>query len=99
MKASRRRICLATDNFSIHIVQFTYSNIKIVLIRPGITYVLQPLGCGIIRSFKAKYKNIHVSHYLKEGEKGSRDKANIRDALEQVYLVWIGLSIDSIQNC
>ena len=44
------------------------SNFRIHYIPPNTTSHLQPLNAGIVRSFKAKYKQCYCRHILKQVE-------------------------------
>ncbi|KAG0282671.1 hypothetical protein BGZ96_000245 [Linnemannia gamsii] len=46
--------------------EWVFSNIKVHFLPPNTTSHLQPMDAGIIRSFKAKYRAIHVQHLIDE---------------------------------
>ena len=94
-----RHICLVLDNFTGHVLDITFSNVKLVYLSPGMTSMLQPLDCGIIYSFKTKYKNKLVQLYLDQSANGVSRKIDIRKAIDYVATAWNEVSIDTIANC
>jgi hypothetical protein len=99
MISAKRKICLILDNFSGHILQTQFSNVRCVFLPPGMTSVLQPLDCGIIRSFKAKYKQFLALHFLNEERDNRNRRANIREAIEFASKAWEGVTSVTIKNC
>lgn len=60
MAENNRKILLLVDNAPSHIVREDLSHIRVEFLPKDTTSVLQPLDQGIIRSFKAHYKNILI---------------------------------------
>jgi hypothetical protein len=99
MKAEQRQICLILDNFSGHILQRSFSNVQCVYLPPGMTSVLQPLDCGIIHSFKARYKKILAERYLQDEQESQPSLINIREAIEYASRAWNSVTDATIMNC
>lgn len=106
-----RNICVIMDNFSGHVVTSSYSRIKLVYLRPGLTSVLQPLDCGIIRSFKAHYssKLVSLSLLSDTGDVKAPEvatdlpsnprKISVRDAIIMASEAWNAVTKPTIINC
>lgn len=99
MKRVNRNICLLLDNFSGHKYLPKYSNVKICYFSPGMTSLLQPLDCGIIRSFKATYRRKLVAFELEQPNKTASNKFNIKSAIDYVAAAWEEVSSEVIRNC
>ena len=58
MRKERRNLMLSLDSVIVHQTSLIdmYSNIKIVFLPKNTTSPLEPLGAGIIQSFKTKYQ-------------------------------------------
>lgn len=63
MTFERRHILMVLDNCSSH-ADVQLSNVKLVFLPPHSTSQLQPLDAGIIRSFKARYRQRFLRHIL-----------------------------------
>ena len=57
MRSQKRHILLTIDNFSGHLIDYVPTNIQIEFFEPNLTAFVQPLDAGIIRCFKAHYRN------------------------------------------
>ena len=71
IKKENKHILLFMDNCSVHFINLKLSNIQIIYFPSNTTSVLQPLDCGIIKSFKTNYRNDLVSHLISEFESGN----------------------------
>ena len=76
-----------------------FSNVKIHYIRPNLACVLQPLGAGIIRSFKAKYKKKFLEYVEKWNMENNSLKLTIKDAIEICAAAWDSVTVETIKNC
>ena len=80
--------------------KWVFSNIKVHFLPPNTTSHLQPMDAGIIRSFKAKYRAIHVQHLIDEYDYSQKiDKIDILDALQFLVQAWRGVTETTITNC
>jgi DDE superfamily endonuclease len=78
------------------------THVKVAFLPPNTTSHLQPLDAGIIASFKNYYKRKYVRHVLElfeEGKDISKEKINIKDAINYVSEAWSHVTEDTILNC
>lgn len=94
-----RKICLVMDNFSGHVLDETFTNVKLIYLPPGTTSVLQPLDCGIIRSFKSKYTEQLSRIKLLTCEQNYAFVPNIKDAIYFSANTWASVEKLTIRNC
>lgn len=94
-----RHICLVLDNFSGHVLDMPFSNVKVLYLPPGTTSVLQPLDCGIIHSLKCKYTELLSNAKLASTEENTLFSLNIKDAIHFVAEAWASVNEMTIRNC
>ena len=104
MSADGRHILLLLDNASCHkIEEHILTNIRVMLLPPNTTSVLQPLDAGIIASFKQRYKKYQNRHTLDAMEAPQPPKkpyeVNQLKAMEWCRLAWNEVSANTIRNC
>jgi hypothetical protein len=104
----KRRILLIIDNCSAHasVQDVAYSNVKIELLPPNVTSLLQPCDGGIIKTMKAIYRRnlvskqlAHVEASLSRGEKPQLPVINVRDAIELIHEAHGDLKGMTVANC
>ncbi|GBM17559.1 Tigger transposable element-derived protein 4 [Araneus ventricosus] len=66
MKKQKRKIILFMDNATSHPDDLKLKNINLVFLPPNTTSMLQPLGQGIICSFKVGYRKLLLRHVLSQ---------------------------------
>ena len=87
-KKNKRNLALIVDNAPSHKEISTLTNIRLFFLPPNVTSVLQPLDAGIIRSFKAQYRNLLSLHLLDLMDEGRRTTIDLRQALIMVAQAW-----------
>lgn len=101
MRLSNRRICLLIDNFSGHFIDYEPRNIRLEYLQPNMTSHVQPLDAGIIRCFKARYRQefSHRAIELDEADEHDIYKISLLEAMEMAAGAWDSVSADTIKNC
>lgn len=75
-------------------------NLQIEFLPPNTTSHIQPCDAGIIRNFKAYYRNILVSKWIHELDEGQAiKKLNIKEAIEIITDAWDSVKQNTIKNC
>jgi hypothetical protein len=92
----KRKVCFILDNFSGHILSKDFEHIKFVFLPPGTTSVLQPLDCGIINSFKCKYRHVFLDDLVNDS---NDKKIRIRDMINFSSQAWNDVTAVTIKNC
>lgn len=101
MRSEGRHILLVIDNFSGHRISYEPSNIQIELFEPNLTAFVQPLDAGIIRCFKAHYRNSFCERALLLDEAGEREiyKITLKEGMMLAEDAWQAVTAETIQNC
>ena len=103
MRKAGRHVLYVCDNASSHQVR-EYSHIKLLMLPPNATSIVQPLDQGIIRSVKRRYKKKLAERYLVSVE-NNKDvntilkQLDIVAATNMVHNAWKETSSTIIQNC
>ena len=97
-KIEDRKILLIVDNFSGHMIP-NMSHIRIFLLPPNATSIMQPMDLGVINVFKKNYKS-YLASFLNRCI--LQDDLSYKDALKKITLfevcTWIRQSCDSIKD-
>jgi hypothetical protein len=101
MKREGRKVCLTLDNFAGHAIAYQPTNVILEFFEPNMTLFVQPLDAGIIRCFKAHYRNAMCMRALDLDEAGEEDiyKLDILEAMVMVRDAWKKVSPETIANC
>lgn len=100
LKAENRNIILFLDNFSGHMTEGLFENIKIVFFPANCTSVLQPLDQGIIQPFKVKYRTdvarekLHAIEYC-----STIPTIDVLSVIYKIKRAWDNVSVDTIRRC
>lgn len=94
MRSQKRHILLIIDNFSGHFINYAPTNIQIEFFEPNLTAFVQPLDAGIIRCFKAHYRNNFCRRAIQLDEAGDRDiyKLDIQEGMMMAEEAWKAVS-------
>ena len=73
-RIQNRHILLLVDNATSHRIEtgensLQLTNISLHYLPPNMTSCLQPMDAGIIKSFKAKYRQLYCQHVLHQFER------------------------------
>ncbi|GES94707.1 tigger transposable element-derived protein 6-like [Rhizophagus clarus] len=115
-RAQNRKILLLIDNASSHfnpdehnnqITEHTndslnLSHVRVHFLFPNTTAHLQPMDAGIIKSFKAIYKQHYIRHIIHQFEANvdlKSNKINVKEAMEYVAQAWDSVKVETIVNC
>ncbi|KAL0236430.1 hypothetical protein GEMRC1_003012 [Eukaryota sp. GEM-RC1] len=98
---------LFCDNASSHSLgSMELHFLKVIYLPPNTTTTLQPLDAGIIRSFKAKYRNLLLTNVIDEVEANNyenshkaAEKINVLQAMNWSAEAWSNVSEVTIKNC
>lgn len=101
MKGKERHIVLILDNCSAHSKVPRMSNVRVVLLPPNCTSILQPLDQGIIRSAKSHYRRRMIERILINIKANVQRPTNIdvRQAMEMITGAWWNVRQEVIENC
>lgn len=101
MCSEGRHILLVIDNFSGHKISYKPSNIQIEFFEPNLTAFVQPLDAGIIRCFKAHYRNNFCQHALLLDEAGECEvyKITLKEGMMLAEEAWRAVTPETIRNC
>jgi hypothetical protein len=101
MRTENRRICLLVDNFAGHDIAYEPTNIQLEFFEPNLTPFVQPLDAGIIRCFKAHYRQAFCKRALDLDELGERDiyKINLLEGILMARDAWDAITPETITNC
>lgn len=93
MTAANRKIVLFLDDTSTHPLLYNLQSVKLIFFPPYIPFSCQPLGHGIIASFKMLYRQCVMRHQLVRMNHTSSlmRKINVLDAI-----LWIKSATDTI---
>ena len=101
-----RKVVLLMDNFSAHIsavdeLSPPLRNTEVLWLPPNTTSRIQPLDQGIIRTFKAYYRQSWLQYMLAEFEE-DRDlfsSMNLLKTFRYLLHAWQAIDDDTIANC
>ena len=101
MRRQNRQVCLHLDNFSGHYIGYEPMNINIVFFGPNLTAWVQPLDAGIIRCFKAHYRQRFCGNALERDELGEAEiyKIDLLQVLQMATAAWEDVTPRTIRNC
>lgn len=94
-----RNILLLVDNATSHVATKNYTNIALKFVPPKMTAHIQPMDCGIIRSFKCFYKKMLIEMLLEKSNCNTSEKMNLIDVIRFIAKAWESVSIITIRNC
>jgi len=101
-RIQRRQVILLIDNAPSHgwDQMLALDHIHVEFLPPNLTAHIQLMDAGIIASFKACYRALHIQHLVNIfDEQGWLDKINIRQAVDFAVCAWNGVQQDTITNC
>ena len=107
MRNQKRKILLMLDNASSHGQEDDYSHlthVKVKFLPANTTSHLQPLDAGIIRTFKAYYRQLMLRTLLCKMDSSSTaqqlcKEVTLLDAIEWTVTAWDRVKCDTIVNC
>lgn len=101
MRQANRNVCLTLDNFAGHEIAYQPTNVKIVFFEPNLTPFVQPLDAGVIRCFKAHYRQALCQRALNLDDAGEQDiyKINLAEAMFAAKDAWQSITSETIRNC
>ena len=99
-----RKICLFVDSCSAHKINVKFKKIEIQFIPPNTTSLLQPLGGGIIKSFKSHFTASKLNDIFDAVEQGHDAQSafkqiDLRNAVIYKNLARGNISASAIRNC
>ena len=76
------------------------TNIKLIYLPPGCTYIFQSLDLGIFRSFKSKYRNLlRTQYYMEFLNERKWNLTNNKGAIINIVMAANKIDIQVIFNC
>ncbi len=101
MRQANRNVCLTLDNFSGHNIAYQPTNVKIEFFEPNLTPFVQPLDTGVIRCFKAHYRQAFCQCALELDDAGEWDiyKISLIEAMFMAKDAWKAINSETIKNC
>lgn len=100
-KKIKTKVCLILDNAPVHNIicdqQFDY--VDVIFLPKNTTSRLQPLDCGIIRSFKCHYRRYLLKTAIEMIDNNQKVAFTILDAIRMVAKSWNAVNSDVISNC
>ena len=100
--AQGRKVLLLLDNFSGHnIEKGKVESITLVRFAPNMTSHVQPLDCGIIRAFKAYYRQALMVRSVDRLQAGENDvyAINQLEAMRMAETAWGRVTRTTVVNC
>ncbi|GES83583.1 tigger transposable element-derived protein 6-like [Rhizophagus clarus] len=108
-QTQNRKIILLIDNASSHFNPDEHTNdnlnlshVRVHFLPPNTTAHLQPMDAGIIKSFKAIYKQHYIRHIIHQFEANVDLKSariNVKETMEYVAQAWDSVKAETIVNC
>jgi hypothetical protein len=99
----QQKILLLQDNFAGHKPPSNLTNITVVNFVPNLTSHVQPLDAGIIRAFKAHYRQLFIARAIDRYDNEVRAddvyKINQLEAMRLAQQAWTLVSECTITNC
>lgn len=101
MRRANRNVCLTLDNFAGHEIAYQPTNVKIEFFEPNLTPFVQPLDAGVIRCFKAHYRQALCQRALDLDDAGEQEiyKINLAEAMFMANDAWHSITPETIRNC
>ncbi len=101
MREAGRHICLLIDNFSGHTIGYKPRNIHIVFFKPNLTPFVQPLDAGVIRCFKAHYRQAFCKRAIELDEAGEHEiyKIDLLEGMIMAQTAWKEILPSTIEHC
>lgn len=101
MRDENRHIALILDNCSAHSKLPKTTHVKVVLLPPNCTSLLQPLDRGIIRSVKSHYRRRMLERILVNinSKVQHPTRIDVRQAIEMLTGAWWSVKHEVIVNC
>jgi hypothetical protein len=100
MRLKGRHVILLVDNATSHSTDgMRLTNVTVKFLRPNTTSHIQPMDAGIIRNFKAYYRNLTVLHFLDCIERNEDQAISVRLALSFIKQAWVSVKQTTIVNC
>ncbi|CAF0960347.1 unnamed protein product [Brachionus calyciflorus] len=97
-----RNSVLLCDNCPAHVdaSNIKFNHLKIVFLPPNTTSVLQPLDAGIIKAFKANYRNLLVKHWIDTFDNNKTQvPINVKQAIDFIGDAWSLVNQLTIKRC
>lgn len=102
MRQQKRKVALIIDNAPSHIFNSTsITNTEVIFLEPNMTSHIQPMDAGIIKAFKAHYRELYIRQAIDRDEAGFTDIYHI-DQLEGQRLclqAWARVTSQTVANC
>ena len=74
--------------------------LQIIFLPPNTTSYIQPCDAGIIRNFKANYRNVLIQRMIQDLDLGKEiKKTNIKEAIDMLSDAWDSVKQETIINC
>lgn len=101
MQREDRRIILTLDNASSHFINYEPKNIELAYFSANMTSHVQPLDAGIVRCFKAHYRQAFSLRAVEMDEADELDiyKIDLLEAMTMACEAWDAVSSETIKNC
>ena len=101
MRKAGCHICLLIDNFSGHTIGYEPRNIRILFFKPNLTPFVQPLDAGVIRCFKAHYRQAFCKRAIELDEAGKHEiyKNNLLEGMIMAQTAWKEILPSTIEHC
>jgi len=101
MREAGHHICLLIDNFSGHTIGYKPQNIHIVFFKPNLTPFVQPLDAGVIRCFKAHYRQAFCKRAIELDEAGEHEiyKIDLLEGMIMAQTAWKEILPSTIEHC
>lgn len=106
MKLKNRKIVLFVDQCPAHVNVDHLDNVKVILLPPNTTSLIQPLDAGIILSFKRSYRTLVMKIILERLEAKVNEDASdaaksisLLDGLHMIRKAWDNVSQETVKNC
>ncbi|KAF0694613.1 Aste57867_14530 [Aphanomyces stellatus] len=112
MKRQDRRILLLLDNASSHqVVRADISHVRVLMLPPNTTSVLQPMDAGVISTFKSYYRRHQLNHAIEiidnitagavvtAQQRKNPYAVDVLQAMMWATQAWIEVSATTIRSC
>ena len=99
MTRQKRKILLIIDNCPAHPVVENLQSLRLVFLPPNTTSHTQPMDAGVIRCFKAHYRNLLMTKMIRELDAGRNFTPDLYQAITLAAQAWESVSQQTMQNC
>jgi hypothetical protein len=101
MRCENHHVSLHVDNFSGHFVSYQPTNVEVEFFKPNMTSFVQPCDAGIIRCFKALYRQNFCRRAIDLDELGATEiyKVDILEGMMMARHAWEQVSATTIKHC